>query len=230
MTLLPEIIFEDQYLICINKPSGLLSIRDGYDPSLPYAANLLEPHYGKLWIVHRLDRGTSGTFVLARTKESHATLNMAFEHRQVHKTYHAIVTGRPPWDEYLADMPLKIDGDRNHRTVVDRLAGKPAQTKFRLIKSSADFSFVEACPLTGYTHQIRAHLLASGFPILSDPLYALRSGKPESRSVVVLLIPRMALHAYALDFRHPFTGIDLHLKADYPEDFLNALITLHLAP
>ncbi len=230
MTQLPVVIFEDQHLLCINKPAGLLSIRDGYDPSLPYVASLLEPLYGGLWIVHRLDKGTSGIFLLARTKESHTSMNIAFEHRQVRKTYHAIVADRPPWDEYLADLPLKVDGDRNHRTVIDRLAGKPAQTKFRVIKSSGDFSLIEACPLTGYTHQIRAHLLDTGFPILADPLYLLRTGKVASISNGDLPISRLALHAFALDFHHPITGNELHLTASYSEDFINALHSLRLEP
>ncbi len=218
-----EVLFEDQYILCINKPAGLLSIRDGYDPSLPYVTSLLEPRYGRLWVVHRLDKGTSGLFLLARTKESHASLNTAFEHRQVHKTYHAIVVGRPPWEEFIADAPLKIDGDRNHRTVVDRLNGKPAQTKFRVLKRFGDYSLIEASPLTGYTHQIRAHLLHSGFPILADPLYTPHLEKSGVKAIPDLPIQRLALHAFALDFRHPVSSLDLHLVAEYPEDFQNAL-------
>src|SRR5512139_1769253 len=111
MTFDPEILYADPYLVCINKPAGLLSIRDGYDPSLPYVTGLLEPRFVRLWIVHRLDRETSGVFLLARTKESHKELNTAFVDRRIHKVYLAIVYGCPTWEEYLADLPLKIDGD-----------------------------------------------------------------------------------------------------------------------
>ncbi len=224
----PQIIYEDQFIVCINKPAGLLSIRHGYDPTLPYVTRLLEPRYGRLWIVHRLDRDTSGIMVLARTRESHTSLNDAFEKRQVRKTYHAIVNGHPDWEEHMADLPLRINGDRSHRTVINPLLGKPAQTIFRVLKSSPDFSLVEARPLTGYTHQIRAHLLALGFPIIADLLYSPQS-RPQPISVSHNLpISRLALHAYCLDFRHPATGEEMHMTAPYPADFLNALKALSL--
>ncbi len=228
MTFDPQVLFEDQHLLCINKPAGLLSIRDGYDPNLPYVFGLLEPRFGKLWIVHRLDRETSGVLLLARTPESHKLLNAAFEGRQVHKTYHAIVHGRPPWEETQADLPLKVDADRSHRTLVHPSGGKPAQTSFRVLKSGHDFTLLEAHPLTGYTHQIRVHLLALGFPILSDPLYT-QGSRAQNSSETQSLIPRLALHAYLLEFQHPITGVVLRLMAPYPQDFLHALQVLSLS-
>ncbi len=230
MSLEPEILFEDSHLLCINKPAGLLSIRDGYDPSLPYVSKLLEPHYGRLWIVHRLDRDTSGVFLLARSSPIHKDLNSAFEGRQVHKTYHAIVTGCPPWEEYQADLPLKIDADRRHRTLVHPVGGKPAQTRFRVIHSVSEYTLLEACPFTGYTHQIRAHLLALGFPILADALYSLPPHQDSNRASSQALISRLALHAYRLDFVHPVTRQEMHLTAPYQEDFRVALEKLSLTP
>ncbi len=226
----PQILYEDSYLLCINKPAGLLSIRDGYDLSLPFVTKLLEPSFGKLWVVHRLDRDTSGAFVLARLPEIHRALNTAFEGRQVHKIYHAIVKGRPAWDEYLADLPLKIDGDRRHRTIVHPAEGKPAQTEFKVINSNNEFSLIEAHPLSGYTHQIRAHLLALGFPILADPLYASPGQHPHKSSLAPPPINRLALHAFQLDFQHPVTGRELQITALYPDDFRQVLISLSLSP
>ncbi len=226
----PEVLYEDPHLLCINKPAGLLSIRHGYDPALPYVTSLLEPHFGRLWIVHRLDRETSGVFLLARSPASHKAMNTAFEARQVHKTYHAIVAGRPPWDNYLADLPLKIDADRRHRTLVVPVGGKPAQTRFTVLYAESSCSLLEACPLTGYTHQIRAHLLALGFPILADMLYTLPPRHDSSLASPHAVIPRLALHAYQLDFPHPVTGQQLHLAAPYPEDFREALHKLSLVP
>ncbi len=231
MTLDPQVLYEDPQLLCINKPAGLLSIRDGYDPGLPYVTRLLEPRFGKLWIVHRLDRDTSGVFLLARSPEVHKSLNSAFEGRQVHKTYHAIILGHPSWEEMRASMPLKVNADRQHRTLVSPTGGKPAQTNFRMVKSNGDYSLVEAQPSTGYTHQIRAHLLALGFPILADPLYSPFPRQPaapaENQSSI---ISRMALHAYRLEFVHPITALEMQLIAPYPDDFLNALRALSLAP
>jgi RluA family pseudouridine synthase len=227
MTYDPDILYEDPFLLCINKPAGLLSIRDGYDPHLPYVSALLEPRYGKMWIVHRLDRETSGVFLLARSPESHRLMNEAFEGRQVHKAYHAIALGHPTWDYKQANFPLKVDADRRHRTLVRPSGGKPAQTNFRVIKSSDNYTLLEAQPLSGYTHQIRAHAFALGFPILADSLYSLgkqflKSGETQAA------ISRLALHAYTLEFRHPITGLDMRLTAPYPDDFRSALGVLSL--
>ena len=224
-----EIIFADPHLLVINKPAGLLSIPDGYDPTLPHARQLLEPLFGRLWTVHRLDRDTSGLLVLARSSASHRALNETFEHHQVQKIYHAIVRGIPPWSEHLIDLPLKVDGDRHHRTIVDPVKGKPAQTNVRTMQSSIGHALIEARPSTGYTHQIRAHLFAIGFPILADPLYFIHSSPP---SVIIPLNPpilRLALHAFSIAFNHPITGERMNLVTPYPLDFQSALEKLSLA-
>jgi RluA family pseudouridine synthase len=224
-----EIVYEDEYLLGINKPAGLLTIRDGYDASLPYVARLLENDFGKLWTVHRLDRDTSGILLLARNSECHRILNTAFESRQVRKIYHAVVVGNPAWSETLAEMPLMVDGDRRHRTVVSSTSGKPARTELRVLQRRPDYSLIEAHPLTGYTHQIRAHLAALGFPILSDNLYG---DKPKSTSAAAensqtnVPISRLALHAFSIQFPHPVTTLEMSLSAPYPDDFKSALIQL----
>ena len=155
-------------------------------------------------------------------------MNTAFEARQLRKTYHAIVVGSPPWMEYLADLPLKVDSDRRHRTAVSFADGKPSRTQFRVITSNGSFSLVEARPLTGYTHQIRAHLLNLGFPILADPLYTFTNLPPQKSPAIQPPIDRLALHAFSLVFQHPITGIELQLTAPYPEDFNHALVALSL--
>ncbi len=228
MSFEPKVLYEDPHLLCINKPAGLLSIRDGYDPSLPYVTRLLEPQFGRLWIVHRLDRGTSGVFLLARSPASHKALNTAFEGRQVRKTYRAIISGCPAWEEYQADLPLKINADRRHRTLVNPVSGKSAQTHFKVIRSAPEYTLLEARPLTGYTHQIRAHLLALGFSILGDTLYSLPPRQDVNLTAPQTAISRLALHAYRLDFPHPVTGQPMHLTAPYPDDFQHALEKLFL--
>jgi tRNA pseudouridine32 synthase/23S rRNA pseudouridine746 synthase len=223
---LPQTIYEDAYLLAINKPAGMLSIRDGYNPDLPYARQILEQQFGRLWIAHRLDRDTSGVLLLARSASCHRALNILFETHMVHKIYHAIVVGVPSWSEHLVDIPLKVDGDRHHRTIVDRIKGKPAQTSLRVLWSSDSISLIEAAPLTGYTHQIRAHLFALGFPILADPLYFIKPALSNLIYPAPSPIQRLALHAYTIEFAHPMTGVNLSLVAPYPPDFERALDAL----
>jgi tRNA pseudouridine32 synthase / 23S rRNA pseudouridine746 synthase len=218
---LPPILYEDESLLAINKPAGLLSIRDGYNPDLPHAASLLAPRYGRLWIVHRLDRQTSGVLLLARSAEAHRALNRQFEQRQTHKLYHALVSPCPAWAGQTCELPLQVDADRRHRTLA-RPGGKPARTDFRLLEPFPAAALLEAAPHTGYTHQIRAHLLALGFPLLGDALY-----RPPSASTASLSpIARPALHAFQLEIIHLQSGAPLRLQAPYPPDFTNAIQSL----
>ena len=222
-----EILWCDEDIILINKPAGLLTIRDGYDPSLPYIADILKSQYGKLFVVHRLDRDTSGILLFARNAHSHRFLNEQFQNRQTQKTYHAIILGTPTWDEYHAEFPLQVDGDRRHRTKVEYVKGKPASTEFVVMERFANNCLVKALPQTGYTHQIRAHLLAVDFPLLSDPLYSTPSPSSATNSIYLpiepQLITRMALHAFSLSFIHPTSFRIFSLEASYPKDFQNTL-------
>ena len=215
-----DILFQDESIIAVNKPSGLLTIRDGYDSTLPTVKTLLEDEFGRLWIVHRLDKETSGVLIVARNEEAHRTLNLAFENRQVQKKYHAIIYGVPPDSEFVITFPLKVDGDRKHRTVVDLENGKSATSTIKVIERFTNHTLVEIKPVTGYTHQIRAHLSYFGYPILGDKLYQ----KPASAQND--LIDRTALHAYQITFIHPVTNTLLTIHAEYSEDFQIALSIL----
>ena len=126
------ILYKDEAILVIDKPAGLLSLTDGYDRSLPHLTSLLAPRFGQLWIVHRLDRDTSGVLLLARSAEAHHDLNDQFRERRVEKVYQALVTPAPAWEMTTADFPLRKDGDRQHRTVVDPQRGKPALTDFEV--------------------------------------------------------------------------------------------------
>lgn len=210
-------LFMDEDLLVINKPAGILTIPDGYDPSAPHLRSLLEPNWGRLWIVHRLDKDTSGVVVLARNKKAHRNLSLQFEKRQVHKHYHAIVEGSPPWQEIEINIPLRVNGDRHHRTVPAQLTGKPASTSVRVLERFENFSLVDAAPVTGYTHQIRAHLAYIGIPILADTLY----GKNVSYSPLPIL--RVALHSRTIQFTHPSNASMIDLNAPYISGFAEAL-------
>lgn len=229
------IVYCDQFILAVCKPAGLPTLPDGYNPQLPHLKSALEPEYGRLWIVHRLDRETSGLVVLARTAAAHRSLNGQFDRRQVSKRYHALVCGAPDWQEKTVHLALRANGDRRHRTIIDETQGKPAETGFQVLERLGDFTSIEACPHTGRTHQIRAHLAEIGLPILGDTLYggipalALSTLKPGFAAEIETdrtLIQRCALHAKSLDMIHPDSNRPLHLEAAYPEDFDTALAML----
>ena len=173
------VLFSDKTLLVVNKPSGVLTLPDGYDRAKPHLRSLLEPFYGRLWIVHRLDRGTSGVILLARSAEAHRHLNTQFQENKVKKIYHALVQGNPPWNELSIDDPLLPNGDRRHRAIVDPVKGKAAITDFRVLKHFEGSSLLEAKPQTGRTHQIRAHLRHAGYrssKFTPDLTSAMRAG------------------------------------------------------
>ena len=221
-----EIIFTDESLIVVNKPAGLLSIPDGYHPAMPYLTSELAKGFGKVWIVHRLDRETSGIMIVARTIFAHRELNLQFEHRQVQKIYHALVVGFPDWESIEVDTPLKVNGDRRHRTVPAPVEGKQARTTFKVITRYANGCLIEARPHTGYTHQIRAHLASLGFPIFGDTLYHNRQQAASVPDNPPLPAARVCLHARSISFEHPLSKKTLSFAAAYPPDFLEAIRTL----
>jgi tRNA pseudouridine32 synthase / 23S rRNA pseudouridine746 synthase len=211
--ILPAILYSDDYILAINKPSGLLCLPDGYKPEIPHLKSILEPEYGRLWIVHRLDKETSGVLVLARSAHSHKILNQQFQDRLVKKEYHAIIQGNPAWDIIRIETLLKVDGDRRHRTTIDPLSGKPAATNCTVLLHFAHTALISAHPESGYTHQIRAQLASLGFPILSDPLY----GAPLPSQVDIF--QRTALHSRQINFLHPYSSLEMVVQAPYPIDF-----------
>ena len=215
------ILHVDSDILVINKPAGLLSIQDGYNRSLPTLASLLSVDYDRIYLVHRLDKDTSGVMVLARTPTSHRELSRQFRARLVKKLYHAVCIGVPPWNEVDLNVPLRVNGDRMHRTVVDRSAGKPALTHVRVLQRSKGLALLEVHPQTGYTHQIRAHLSSAGYPLLGDPLYRFLRSYPGERPDPATFPPfqRTALHAWELSFVHPVSGERVHFHAPYPQDF-----------
>ena len=214
-----QIIHADENILVINKPARLPVLPDGWEKDAPYLLQMLEADHSKLWVVHRLDKFTSGVMVFARDAESHRALNTQFENREVEKVYHAIVEGNPKWDEKVTKFPLRANVGNKHRTAVDNKNGKPSETQFRILKRYQESALVEAKPLTGRTHQIRVHAYALGNPLLGDILY----GAQETN-----VISRPALHAHALTLTHPTTNNRITFAAERPDDFATALKLLHL--
>ena len=222
-----QVIFIDQDILAVNKPSGLRTIPDGYQPLLPCLAGQLRKDFGQIFVVHRLDKDTSGVVLFARNAAAHKNLNQQFDVRKIVKTYQAICAGNPEWNNVSANFPLRVDGDRQHRTVIDTVKGKPAETSFSVINSSGMYHLISAIPYNGYTHIIRAHAAVLAIPLLSDPLYHHPAVQKELQ-MRQDIIPRMALHSLQVQFIHPVSGEPASFKADFPPDFSQACQKLNL--
>lgn len=222
-----SILFEDDLHIVVDKPAGIAVIPERFATDAPDMVGLMRERFGEVLVVHRLDRETSGVLLFARTPEAHRALNSQFEKSTVGKVYHALVTGAPLWEERAVDLPLRVSGDRRHRTIVDPGRGKPSRTDYRVLERLGPYSWVEARPETGRTHQIRVHLAAVGAPIAVDPLYgsdepvmlsAFKRGYTPTARGERPLLDRLGLHASALTFQHAESGADVTVEAPLPKD------------
>ncbi len=177
-------IYEDDNCLVVNKPNGLLSEAKGeYCPERTLA------DFG--YIAHRLDRDTSGVMILAKSEPVQKFFKKQFQDRKVHKTYYAVVEGRPKLDEARIDLPMIRDKKRPTTFRVDP-NGKEAETFYKVLKSNDKYSLLELRPTSGRTHQLRVHMKYIGHPILGDPVYG--SGEPAKR---------LYLHAGKLEITLP---------------------------
>lgn len=191
---LPAVCYEDEHLIVVNKPSGLLS-NPGIAPEThDCALTRLQANLGELFLIHRLDCDTSGLLVLAKTKAAERCLKIQWQERQVRKRYQALVRGLPHPPEGHIHTPLAPDKTRIPLWRPDP-AGKPAHTQYQLLESLGINARLLLYPTTGRTHQLRVHLLSIGHPILGDAFY----GDDKVKAAA----PRLCLHADQLEFRHP---------------------------
>lgn len=230
----PEIIFEDDDLLVINKPAGLSVHGDLYSTDKTLADWILENYpallsvgeplvvgkktFLKPGIVHRLDKETSGVMIIAKTEKSFLNLKSQFKEGEVKKEYLAIVTGEVKKQEIIVDLPIgRSSSDPRKRVASHKAKGllREAMTDFKLIENFNGYSLINAYPKTGRTHQIRVHLKAVQFPVLGDKLY----GQEKEGEVMV---SRQMLHASKITIK------DLHneektFEAPSPEDFRNTL-------
>jgi 23S rRNA pseudouridine1911/1915/1917 synthase len=215
--------FEDDELLVVAKPAGLVTHPTerrrtgtlvnrllGMGVPLAPAGGPLRPG-----IVHRLDAGTSGLLVVAKTDPAYAALRDVFRHHDVDRRYLALVRGRPEHDRFSVEAPL---GRRAARIVVDRADGRPAATSFAVRERLPRASLLEAAPMTGRTHQIRVHLKAIGHPIVGDRAYG--GGGDDA---VRLGLSRPFLHAWRLGFMHPSTRAQIEVEEPLPDDLAEAL-------
>ena len=215
--------FEDDELLVVAKPAGLLTHPTERRRTGTLVNRLLgmgvalAPVGGPMrpGIVHRLDAGTSGLLVVAKTDQAFARLRGVFRRHDVDRRYLALVRGRPEHGRFSVEAPL---GRRAARIVVDRTGGRPAATSFTVRERLSRTSLLEAVPETGRTHQIRVHLKAIGHPIVGDRAYG-GGGDVATR----LGLTRPFLHAWRLAFVHPSTGIPVEVEEPLPDDLTEAL-------
>ena len=242
-----EVVFEDEYLTVVNKPSDMVThpSRGNWRGTL---VNAIQFHLDRLstvsgeerpGIVHRLDRDTTGLLVVVKDDLAHRRLALQFEHRTVDKEYLAIVYGEPERDGDYIEQPIGF-----HRTIRERMAIRPTQeggreaaTFYEVIERFRGFALVRCRPTTGRTHQIRVHLTHIGHPIVADKAYSGRNRLTladldvpgaEADDPSALLIDRQALHAHGLRFTHPMTEQIIELNAPLPPDMSRALEALRL--
>jgi len=224
-----DILFEDESLIAVHKPAGMLSIPDRFKPELPNLQKWLEDRYESIFTVHRLDKGTSGVLCFGRTAEAHRTLSLQFEHRTARKIYHAITDGFPPADSGTIDRPLAAHPGKAGLMVV-HAKGKPSVTHYEVLKRYRNYALLSLELETGRTHQIRVHLAEIGCPLLVDPQYGkqeafylssvkARKYQPNRRQEERPLMDRLTLHAAELTITHPVTQEPITFQAPYPKDF-----------
>jgi tRNA pseudouridine32 synthase/23S rRNA pseudouridine746 synthase len=195
------VLYADEALLVLDKPSGLLSVPGRGEDKQDCLSARAQSLYPDALIVHRLDMATSGLMVLARGLSAQRSLNAAFAERRVSKRYVAVVDGTlaPPSDTWgVINLPILVDWPNRPRRMIDHAQGKPSTTRWRVLSHHAATTRVELEPITGRSHQLRVHLLALGHPILGDALYA------DSR--VQALSNRLLLHACALELAHPVSG------------------------
>lgn len=194
----PSILHLDQRVVVVRKPSGLLSVPGIGPENADCVIARLRRHLPEARIVHRLDQATSGLMVLALDAEAHRHLSRQFEQRTVEKEYMAVVAGAPTDDQGLIDLPMRKDMERRARHMIDPQRGKPALTRWQVLRRAGDRSLLLLRPHTGRSHQLRLHLASIGHAILGDDIYA----PPE----VAAAAPRLMLHASRLELEDPDSG------------------------
>jgi len=230
-----SVLYEDKDVVVINKPSGILVHPDGVSREKTISDWAIENYpeivgvgeketlknnevISRPGIVHRLDKETSGTLLICKTRESYTYLKNLFAMKKIKKEYHALVYGVIKENSSTINKPIgRHPVDFRRRLAEEGARGemRPAATEFEVVERGKEATFLHAFPLTGRTHQIRAHMKAISHPIVCDSLYAPK--KP-----CLFGINRLALHAYKISWQDK-GGAGHEVIAPYPEDFENAL-------
>lgn len=245
-----SVLYEDDDLLVVDKPAGLLAIPDRWDPSKPTIVKLARAHVqasrmdpgpatpetARIWVVHRLDRETSGILILAKSARAHAGLSRQFEHGTVKKAYLALVTGQDIRGEGVIRLPIGPHPDRPGMMAIRRRQGKSALTRYAILERFRGYTLLGVRPQTGRSHQIRVHLQAVGHPLAIDRLYGSgealllsalkRSYRAKAGTEERPLMTRLTLHALTLEVQHPTHGQRIQWEAPIPKDFAAVLRNL----
>jgi 23S rRNA pseudouridine1911/1915/1917 synthase len=219
-------LYEDEWLLVIDKPAGLV-VHPGAGERRETVLDIFRHEYPQVGamavgerpgIVHRLDKDTSGVLILAKSDEAVQATQALFQERAMAKTYLALVAGSLRFRNGTIDAPLARSLRQRARFEVageERQDRRQAVTDFSLIREFAGFSFVKLTPRTGRTHQLRVHLAHFGNPVLGDVLYGKKKGRD---------FPRLALHAFRIEFDHPFTNERVRVTSPLPQDLRQPMI------
>lgn len=229
-----DIAYEDDFIILVRKPAGMI-VHPGTRHKTGTLVNALlfrNPEIARVGVlfrpgvVHRLDGHTSGIMVVAKTNHARQNLVEQFKVKKVSKEYRAIVVGTMPFDSDYIDLAIGTDPRSPDRMRVDPRDGKPSSTYYEVVERFDGATLVRCEPFTGRTHQIRVHMAHIGFPVISDPIYGRKYGQAyfsdrknrKEAGEPYPSIKRHALHAHKLTFNHPVTGDRMTFEAPLPED------------
>jgi RluA family pseudouridine synthase len=234
-----DLLYEDENLIAVNKPAGLLVTPDRWDPSIPTVQDMLREYirresgggHPNIRVVHRLDKDTSGVTVLAKNIKTQTYLSRQFEKGEVTKTYYAITKGVIRKDDGVINFDL-LESTKKPGTMTINKKGKKSITVYKVLERFKYSTLVEANPLTGRTHQVRVHLMGIGHPLLFDPIYGdsqplflsdLKKDYKQKEGKEKPFLARLTLHAYRLSIREPAEEKTLVLEAPLPDDLARTL-------
>lgn len=236
-----DILYEDDAIVAVNKPSGLLITPDRWDRGIVTLQDMLREYlrrktdvgdHPNIRVVHRLDKDTSGVVLLAKGVKAQSYLSKQFEKGEISKTYYAIVRGNIAETDGMINEPL-MESPKKPGTMVVNEKGKKSITLFKVLERYGEFTLVEANPLTGRTHQVRVHFADKGYPLAIDPIYGdsqpvflsglKKNYKQKPSEPEKPVINRLSLHAFRISFKEPTEEKTLVLEAPLPKDFSRML-------
>lgn len=227
------VFFQDDFVLVVDKPSGIPVIPERIETDRGDLKSLLEKQLDiELWTVHRIDRDTSGLVLFAKSAEAHKAMNDLFEHRKIEKRYWALVSGKiEEGASGEINTPIAHHPSKNGKMVVHP-KGKEALTLFEVAEQFKHATLLNVEIKTGRTHQIRVHFSAAGYPLLVDPIYGAAQGfqlssvkkkYKQTDSEERPVLKRLPLHAYSLEFVHPFTNENISISSEMPKDIETCL-------
>lgn len=228
-----EVLYVDDHVVIANKPSGITVIPERNNPEAPTVQRILEKDYGKLWIVHRIDKPTSGVICFARNESAHRHISLQFQNHEVKKTYVAVVQGKLNEPQGTIHAPI-AESNTKPGTMLVHARGKDAVSTYQVITQFRHAAVVSVEIKTGRTHQIRVHMSYIGHPLLVDDIYgktsafyfsSIKRNYKASGEEERPTISRLTLHASKIVLQHPATAAQISVEAPLAKD-MDTLIKL----